>query len=107
MRAVLIFFSGLLLMQTAVAGGDPANGKKLFATSQCLSCHGTEVFTRADRKVSDLNALESQVRRCDANLPTNWFDDEILDVVAYLNDAYYKFGAAATNAAPAPNAGTQ
>ena len=28
MKAVLIFFSGLLLMQTAVAGGDPANGKK-------------------------------------------------------------------------------
>ena len=107
MKAVLIFFSGLLLMQTAVASDDPANGKKLFAASQCLSCHGTEVFTRTDRQVSDLNTLESQVRRCDANLPTNWFDDEILDVVAYLNSTYYHFESSTTNAVSASNAGTQ
>lgn len=91
MKAVMILLSGLLLVQPALAGGDPTNGKKLFEASQCLRCHGTEVFTRPDRKVTDLAALESQVRRCDANLDTNWFDDEVLDVVAYLNQTYYKF----------------
>ncbi|MGB3917743.1 MAG: hypothetical protein WBL07_09910 [Thiothrix litoralis] len=91
MKAMLILCTGLLLMQTAVAEPDPVNGQKLFAASQCLNCHGTDAFTKADRKVNDLAALESQVRRCDANLDTNWFDDEIKDVVAYLNQAYYKF----------------
>jgi cytochrome c2 len=91
MKAVLILCSSLFLAQAAYAGGDPANGQKLFEASQCLKCHGTEVFTRPDRKVADLAALESQVRRCDANMDTNWFDDEVLDVVAYLNKTYYKF----------------
>ena len=71
--------------------GDPANGEKLFAASECLSCHGTEVFIAPDRKVNDLIALDAQVRLCDSNLNTNWFDTEIHDVVAYLNEQYYKF----------------
>ncbi len=76
---------------TAMAAGNEANGKKLFTGSKCNQCHGTEVFTRKDRKVTDLAKLEAQVRRCDSNLNTNWFDDEIIDVTAHLNKAYYKF----------------
>ncbi len=99
----LILVGALLMTQQAFAA-DPGNGQKLFAKSQCLNCHGTEVFTRADRKVSNLAALESQVRKCDANLNTNWFDDEILDVVAYLNQAYYKFPAPTASNGTAPTA---
>ncbi len=76
---------------TAMAAGNEANGKKLFTGSKCNQCHGTEVFTRKDRKVTDLAKLEAQVRRCDSNLNTNWFDDEIIDVTAHLNKQYYKF----------------
>ena len=107
MKAVFLLCSALLLMQTAVAGGDVASGQKLFEASQCLSCHGTDVFSRPDRKVKSLTDLETQVRHCDANLSKNWYDDEILDVVAYLNSTYYKFGAPAANANTAPNAGAQ
>lgn len=102
MKPVLFLCSGLLLMQSALAAPDPVNGQKLFAASRCLECHGTDVFTRPDRKVNSLVALESQVRKCDANLSTNWFDDEILDVVAYLNKTYYKFPAPAANTGAAP-----
>jgi mono/diheme cytochrome c family protein len=97
MKAVLILSGSLLLAhvmlaQTALAKEpDPANGQKLFAASQCMSCHGTDVFTRPDRKITSRAALESKVRSCDAGLSTNWFDDEIVDVVAYLNQTYYKF----------------
>ena len=70
---------------------NPANGEKLFNESRCLQCHGVDVFTREDRKVKNLASLESKVRQCDASLSTNWFDDQILDVVAYLNQSYYKF----------------
>ena len=83
--------SGLLAFSFALADGDLANGKKLFTGSKCDKCHGTEVYTRKDRKVTSLASLESQVRRCDSNLNTNWFDDEIIDVTAHLNKNYYKF----------------
>lgn len=88
----------LLLASTAYAApaADPVNGKRLFEASKCMACHTAASFTSPTRKVKDLAELESQVRRCDANLSTNWFDDQVLDVVAYLNQAYYKF--------PVPNA---
>ncbi len=87
----LLTIAGLLASGVTFAGGNAANGKKLFTASKCNQCHGTEVFTRKDRKVKNLAALEAQVRRCDSNLNTNWFDDEIIDVTAHLNKQYYKF----------------
>ena len=95
LKKLTIGLAGLLISATfsttAMAAGNAANGKKLFTGSKCNQCHGTEVFTRKDRKVTDLAKLEAQVRRCDSNLNTNWFDDEILDVTAHLNKNYYKF----------------
>lgn len=83
-----------LLLSTGLQAGEPsvATGQRLFKESRCLDCHSTDVFTREDRKVKDLAGLESKVRQCDAGLSTNWFDDQIMDVVAYLNATYYKFG---------------
>ncbi len=83
--------AGLLVSGASMAAGNAGNGQKLFSGSKCDKCHGTEVFTRTDRKVKDLKGLEAQVRRCDSNLNTNWFDDEILDVTAHLNQKFYKF----------------
>lgn len=91
MFRIIIASITFVLAGNAFATGDATNGEKLFASSECLSCHGTEVFTSKDRKVTDLKALDTQVRLCDSNLNTNWFDTEIHDVVAYLNEQYYKF----------------
>lgn len=88
---LLATLAGLLISAASMAQGNAANGQKLYTQSKCNQCHGTEVFTRKDRKVSNLKSLEAQVRRCDSNLNTNWFDDEIHDVTAYLNKQYYKF----------------
>jgi hypothetical protein len=41
--------------------------------------------------IKDLTALEAQVRFCDTKLNANWFDEDIHDVVAYLNQQFYKF----------------
>ncbi len=92
---LLLVLAAILAMSSftgdAYASGDAINGKKLFDKSQCQKCHGTEVFTREERKVDNVEALEKQVRLCDSQLSVNWFDDEISDVVAYLNETYYKF----------------
>ncbi len=90
-RTLLTSLAGLLISGTAMAQGNAANGQTLFTQSKCNQCHTTSVYTKPDRKVTSLAALEAQVRRCDSNLNTNWFDDEIHDVTAYLNQQYYRF----------------
>jgi len=89
-KTILASLAGLLISGNVFAQGNAANGETLFTQSKCNQCHTTSVFTRTDRKVNSLEALEAQVRRCDSNLNTNWFDDEIHDVTAYLNLQYYK-----------------
>jgi len=58
----------------------------------CTKCHGAEVYTRADRKVTSKDALDTQVRMCEQNLGLKWFDDEVSSVATLLNQEYYKFG---------------
>ncbi len=66
---------------------DPA----AFVASNCSNCHGDEVYTRPDRRVQNLDALHAQVRRCDANLGTRLFDDDLNALVQYLNASHYHF----------------
>jgi hypothetical protein len=74
------------------------NGESLHQET-CLECHSPRVedgdhstlYTRENRRVKDFAGLESMVRMCDSNLKIGWFDDEIMDVVAYLNQTYYHF----------------
>ena len=83
--------SGMLLISSNAFAANAANGKSLFTNSKCGTCHGTEIYTSKDRKVKDLKALEAAVRLNDSKLNTNWFDEDVKDVTAYLNQQYYKF----------------
>jgi len=85
-----LVLSGAMLSSNAFAG-NAANGKALFTGSKCGACHGTEIYTSKDRKVKNLKALEAAVRLNDSKLNTNWFDEDVKDVTAYLNQQYYKF----------------
>ncbi|ORU89554.1 MAG: hypothetical protein A6F71_00900 [Cycloclasticus sp. symbiont of Poecilosclerida sp. M] len=69
---------------------DINNGRTLH-NENCLSCHTTDKYISKTRKVQDLAALESRVKRCDFSLSTQWFEEDIEDVVAYLNQDFYKF----------------
>jgi hypothetical protein len=62
-----------------------------FHQKSCMSCHGTEVYTRPNRRIGSLPALEAQVARCDANLATQLFPQDLDHLVDYLNTSYYKF----------------
>lgn len=76
----------------AVTQQDLANhpGKALH-DANCISCHDSGVYTRADRSMKDFPMLAGQVRRCDANLGTRLFDEDMDNIAAYLNAAYYQF----------------
>jgi len=81
----------LLFITSNVFAGDSNTGKKLYKNSQCMRCHSSEIFKAKSRKVTTLKKLESKIRLCDSKLSTNWFEEDIQDVVAYLNKSFYKF----------------
>jgi mono/diheme cytochrome c family protein len=84
--------AGLLSLFIAATGqaSEPAKGKAL-VEGNCVRCHGPEVYTRSDRRITNLPGLHKQVRRCEQMLGLTWFDDEIDEVANYLNQQYYKF----------------
>lgn len=85
-----------VLSSTAIAS-DVNRGKSLH-DDNCIECHvsiqggdGSGIYTRADRRIDSLPALRSQVNRCKNSMGVSWPQDQIDDVVAYLNSMYYKF----------------
>ena len=82
---------------SAAQAADIKRGKQLH-NENCVKCHvsmvggdGTGIYTREDRRIDSLEALNNQVRRCKTSLGVPWPDDQIADVVAYLNKNFYKF----------------
>jgi mono/diheme cytochrome c family protein len=73
-----------------LSAADVAIGKALHG-QYCTSCHDDSMYTRKNRHVKSMDALTSQIGRCDASLGLKWFDDEIEAVAAYLNKNYYHF----------------
>ena len=91
------FFISVMLLSPLGSASNIENGEKLH-TADCKACHvgmsggeGTLLYTRKNRRVNSLPDLENQVRRCESNLQLKWFEDDIFDVVHYLNSRYYKF----------------
>ena len=79
------------------AKADVAAGKALH-DKNCVSCHassfggdGSAMYTRDFAKVTSAKGLIAQVRNCNTNIGLKWFEDEELNVAAYLNKTYYKF----------------
>ncbi|MES9969814.1 MAG: cytochrome c [Candidatus Thiodiazotropha sp.] len=81
----------LMLLSTHSLAGDPEKGKEL-TEQNCVRCHGNEVYTRENRRVTSLPGLHKQVRFCEQNLGLTWFDDQIENTATYLNLEFYKFG---------------
>jgi cytochrome c553 len=80
---------GFALTPFATAA-DLKAGATLHA-EHCMKCHDSGVYTREDRRISDLEGLRKQVKRCELSLDLTWFDEQVEDVVHYLNSTYYKF----------------
>jgi cytochrome c553 len=80
----------LLAATSSLQAANPDNGKTL-VDGNCTKCHDERVYTRPDRRVTTLDGLHKQVTRCEQSLGLKWFDDDIDDVAAYLNQTYYHF----------------
>ena len=85
-------------MAVALLPGDADNGKKLHDSTSCLACHTQMtggkpdmLYTRKDRKVTNLGALIKQVSGCNSMQKVGLDEDGVNDVVKYLNESFYKF----------------
>jgi hypothetical protein len=93
----LMSFCGLLLSQ-AHAAPDLVNGKNI-DQQKCYACHakktgfgnGDMIYTRSDSKVKSIANLKRMVGLCNTELRLDLFPEDEADVVAYLNQQFYKF----------------
>ncbi|MBK1719407.1 c-type cytochrome [Thiocystis violacea] len=79
------------LMLAALTPVQASENAETLYQAHCIKCHGSEIYTREDRKVTSLEGLERQVQRCELSLGLQWFDEDIADVATYLNQHYYQF----------------
>ena len=79
-----------MLSMSNVWGVDIENGKTLH-DANCTRCHQDTIYTRQDRLIHSYAELRERIRQCELGAELTWFDEEIDDVTAYLNDAFYQF----------------
>lgn len=96
-----LFFAVLGVVPLAgaamVTPGNPQAGQALYQKN-CMSCHaakfggdGSQIFTRAGRKVQNMAQLQAQVTACSVHNNTGWFPSDEANVAAWLNQQYYRF----------------
>ena len=90
-RTLLAIMLSLGPASGAWAEEPDAQAGKALLEKHCFGCHGTEVYTREDRRVQNMSQLRNQVQRCDQMLCLKLFETDLENIAAYLNQAYYKF----------------
>lgn len=80
----------LMLPVAAQAAVDIKRGEELL-TQRCYGCHGEDVYVREKRLVKDFPGLQKRVNFCVQQVNVSWFEDEITDVIEFLNTEYYHF----------------
>lgn len=91
-KAFFLGMAGLaVVMLSGAAHADSHAAAKAMYEENCLSCHGSEVYTREDRMVNSMPSLVTMVNRCNVNLNVGWFDDEVESVAQFLRENYYGF----------------
>ena len=80
---------GLMLGSFAVHA-DAGLGKALHEKS-CTKCHDSSVYTRPNKRVKTLAALQERVSGCTKPAGVKWSKQETMDVVEYLNTEFYHF----------------
>ena len=96
-----IFTCSCLVLSCATFAVEiDANGQqgKVLHDKLCMSCHvgmfggdGSGIYTRDDRRVHSLQALEGQIGNCNHNLGFNLSKQQLANILDYLSQAYYKF----------------
>jgi hypothetical protein len=94
LKALALTF--LTTASASASAEDVAAGGELHREN-CESCHGSlmngdadQMYLRENRFVQSYPSLLTQVRRCEVNLSLQWFDEDVHNVSAFLNQQFYK-----------------
>ncbi len=80
----------LVLLSAPTYAFDSDNGKALH-NENCVRCHDDSMYTREDRKTKSYSLLRERVAQCEIMTELIWFEEEVDDVTAYLNESFYHF----------------
>ena len=80
------------------ADADLDEGRRHHETL-CIACHaerfggedGSNIYTRADRRVHSPSALEQQLTACTTMLNLDLFPEDEYHIAGYLNQRFYQF----------------
>jgi mono/diheme cytochrome c family protein len=86
---VLAAASGALWLAMPAAA-DSGRGAALYE-NHCQVCHSKRVHQRDQRLPANLAELRSEVERWQKQQNLRWSDEDVADVVEYLNSTQYKF----------------
>lgn len=81
----------LSLIAPLAALADTERGRLLYE-NHCLSCHESNVHIRETQAARSLAAVRAAVERWQAVANLGWGAEEVGDVAAYLNAAWYHHG---------------
>ena len=105
MRLFVLLVVVLGASRLACAAPDAAEGGRLVADKKCETCHhnktlgeASAIYLRKDRKVTSIAKLKAQVALCNSELNLQLFPDEEEHIVAFLDQAFYRFSAKAPRA---------
>ena len=86
------FMAGVALASSAAAADlpDPERGRALYE-NHCVVCHTSKVHRRYPPSAIDREALRYIVRVWTEEQNLRWSEDDIRDVVEYLNRVYYQY----------------
>lgn len=80
----------LAILAPGAPAADMARGRALYE-NHCTVCHTAKVHTRPDRIPLNYEELQKIVTRWAKEENLHWSQDEIGDVVWYLNQTKYKY----------------
>ena len=94
MKGILCVSLLILLMPSVASAaalpGDSADGKRLH-DANCMGCHDTGIYTRKDRLIRSLDALETRLGDCSHMANKEFSATEKQNIIKYLNDQFYQF----------------
>ena len=86
--AVGVAAASLMASASAV---DVERGRLLYE-NHCTVCHESNVHVRQNRRASNRTEIMAMIKRFSTHLELDWSSEEMLDVLEYLDQQYYKTG---------------
>ena len=77
-------------MMPIAQAANSENGKSVHE-AKCMACHDNSIYTRPNSIVHSFSSLQNRVKFCDVAAQANLSDVQIDDIIAYLNESFYKF----------------